>query len=386
MNRLHSHLCRLSFLIVCLLPVNACRGQEPAVGDSVGEQMEEVRRQLSPVQDFGALVARLSSVEGYFDTDNLISNESSYLHAVSILRELGLSGGAYLGVGPDQNFSYIAHLRPSIAFILDIRKDNMLLHLLYKALFEMSETRISFLKHLFARESVGASESEFAEWDAGTLLDVVEDSPRMNEGERTTFQSDVIKRIEEFGVILSEEDLQKIKVLHSQFIEHGPALRFTSHGRPPQSYYPTYKQLALEQDLSGEQVGFLSQEKLFLYLKQLHEGNRIIPVVGNFADPHPLIEIGRYLGEINEEVVAFYTSNVEFYLMYQQQFPLFVQNVAQLPIKEDAVMIRSYFNRFRRAHPETVPGYASTQLVQYIHGLTGRPNASYGELISDYIR
>src|SRR5262245_4801922 len=75
---------------------------------------------------FGELSARLSEPSGYFDTDNLISNEDSYLHAVSTLRRLGVSGGAYLGVGPDQNFSYLAAVRPQIAFILDIRRDNLL--------------------------------------------------------------------------------------------------------------------------------------------------------------------------------------------------------------------------------------------------------------------
>ena len=54
---------------------------------------------------FAARVAQLSEPGGYFDTDNLISNERSYLHVVPALRAAGLAGGAYIGVGPDQNFS-----------------------------------------------------------------------------------------------------------------------------------------------------------------------------------------------------------------------------------------------------------------------------------------
>ena len=53
-----------------------------------------------------ALVISLSEASGFFDTDNLISNERTYLHVIGALRRL--EGGAYLGVGPDQNFSYIA--------------------------------------------------------------------------------------------------------------------------------------------------------------------------------------------------------------------------------------------------------------------------------------
>ena len=55
------------------------------------------------------------------------------------------------GVGPDQNFTYIAALRPKVAFIVDIRRQNMLLHLMYKALFELSVDRTDFLAKLFGR-------------------------------------------------------------------------------------------------------------------------------------------------------------------------------------------------------------------------------------------
>src|SRR5690349_737909 len=95
---------------------------------------------------FAGLVARLSEPAGYFDTDNLISNERSYLHVVPDLRALaGRKRSVYLGVGPDQNFSYIAHLRPSLAILIDIRRDNLLLHLLFKAIFAESRTRVEYL-------------------------------------------------------------------------------------------------------------------------------------------------------------------------------------------------------------------------------------------------
>src|SRR5215207_5179885 len=100
---------------------------------------------------FAALVARLSEPGGYFDSDNLISNESSYLHVLGAVRKLGVSGGAYVGVGPDQNFSYIAQVRPRIAFLVDIRRDNLLQHLLFKSLFEMARNRAEYLALLTGR-------------------------------------------------------------------------------------------------------------------------------------------------------------------------------------------------------------------------------------------
>ena len=88
--------------------------------------------------EFSRLIREFSEPEGYFFSDNFTSNETAYLHVVDKLKELGVSGGAYLGVGPEQNFSYIAKIRPEIAFIVDIRRQAMLQHLLYKALFHLS--------------------------------------------------------------------------------------------------------------------------------------------------------------------------------------------------------------------------------------------------------
>jgi hypothetical protein len=34
----------------------------------------------------------------------------------------------------DQSFSYIAAIRPAVAFMIDIRRDNLLMHLMFKAL------------------------------------------------------------------------------------------------------------------------------------------------------------------------------------------------------------------------------------------------------------
>src|SRR3954453_7416209 len=89
---------------------------------------------------FAQQVRELSEPGGSFDTDNLISNERSYLHVIPALKGAGAAGGAYVGVGPDQNFSYIAAARPSVAYIIDVRRDNLLLQLLFKALFEISDT------------------------------------------------------------------------------------------------------------------------------------------------------------------------------------------------------------------------------------------------------
>ena len=58
----------------------------------------------------------------------------------------------YLGVGPEQNFTYIAALKPAMVFIVDVRRGNLQLHLMYKALFELSADRADFVARLFSKE------------------------------------------------------------------------------------------------------------------------------------------------------------------------------------------------------------------------------------------
>src|SRR5436190_12738555 len=119
---------------------------------------------------FAQQIAALSEPGGYFDTDNLVSNESSYLQVLPELRRRAISGGVYIGVGPDQNFTYIAEVRPALAFIVDIRRDNLLLHLLFKALFQMSGSRVEYLALLFGRPVP----ADAGQWRSATIERLVE--------------------------------------------------------------------------------------------------------------------------------------------------------------------------------------------------------------------
>ena len=58
-----------------------------------------------------------------------------------------------MGVGPEQNFTYIAALKPAMVFITDVRRGNLHLHLMYKALFEMSADRAGFRRRACSRAS-----------------------------------------------------------------------------------------------------------------------------------------------------------------------------------------------------------------------------------------
>jgi hypothetical protein len=95
-------------------------------------------------EEYWRIVNEFSEADGPFDSDNFVSNEAGYQSVLPRLLQTVRSGGVYIGVGPEQNFTYIAALQPKIAFIVDIRRQNLLQHLMYKALFELSSERPTF--------------------------------------------------------------------------------------------------------------------------------------------------------------------------------------------------------------------------------------------------
>ena len=306
---------------------------------------------------FAAQIASLSEAPGYFDTDNLISNERSYLRVLPELQRRQIRGGAYLGVGPDQNFSYIAEVRPAIAFIVDVRRDNMLLHLLFKALFAQSRTRVEYLAGLTGRP-VPADIEAWRTAPIERLIAHIDASAGV-----PARIDDALARI---GVPLSAEDRATIDRFHRRFVTDGLSLRFQSTGRPPQSYNPTFRDLLRETDSAGRQANYLANEDAFQFVKGLQARDLIIPVTGDLSGPSAIAAIARLLDTRGERLSAIYVSNVEFYLFGAGTFPRFMANLGRIPRAPTSVLIRSVFGRF--AAPARA-GDASTSYVQSVDEL-----------------
>lgn len=333
---------------------------------------------------FAGTVARLSEAPGYFDSDNLISNETSYLHAVSRLRELGVRGGAYIGVGPDQNYSYIAAIRPSIAYLIDIRRDNLLMHLMFKALFERSRNRLEYLCHWIGRpvpDDAGA-------WTDRPIEDILArlDSIPADPAAAATETDSIVATVDRYGVPLSTTDIETIRRFHTEFSRWGLDLRFTSTGRQPRYYYPTLRQLILERDLEGHEAGYLASAAGWKVVKDLHAANRVIPVVGNLAGASAFPAIAREIAVRGEPVAALYVSNVENYIWRDGTFSRFAATAARLPRNARSVIIRSFFGGgFGQSHPLNQPMHVSTQLVQTLDDFAAREArgwSSYWELVT----
>ena len=325
---------------------------------------------------------------GYFDTDNFISNEPSYLHVVPLLLKIAPSRQAYIGVGPDQNFSYIAHLKPKIAIILDIRRDNLLQHLYFKELFRVAIDRWEYLSYLFGKPLPAQLERDPAS-DARALASCF----REIHSSETYFEENFARFWESlqsrFPLLVLDSDEPIFYRMASAFFRMNLGLKFQSHQRYPRPFYSNYEDLITATDREGRLRHYLNSDEAFEFLKRMQDDNRLLPVVGDFGEGKALRAVGEYLRQRDYVVAAFYVSNVEFYLLRGGRFSRFAASVAQLPINAGSVFIRSYFSYWRE-HPETLPGHYVTSLLQYMERFIGlnekEPYQDYWDVVMrDYI-
>ena len=337
--------------------------------------------QIPASPSFARQVRELSEPGGTFDTDNLISNERSYLHVLPALKQLRVSGGTYVGVGPDQNFSYISAIRPSMAFLIDVRRDNLLLHLLFKALFQTSDTRAEYLSRLFGRRLPNPPD----QWHAATLDKIASQLdaavPREDDVRALRRQTDV--QIASFGVPLTAQDFATIDRFHRRFIDGGLSLKFQTWGRAPRSYYPTYRDLLFETDREKRRGNFLNSEDDYQFVRGLQQRDLIIPVVGDLSGASALAAIAQAMRRRGDVLSAIYVSNVELYLFQDGVFPRYVDNLVTMPHNSRSVIIRSIFaGPGAWSMPDTLPGYASASVVQRMDDFAAHKYSTYSELLS----
>jgi hypothetical protein len=292
---------------------------------------------------FWRLVTTTSEPGGYFRSDNFVSNETSYQWVIPELLRTTKTGGVYLGVGPDQNFTYLVALQPKIAFIFDIRRQNMLTHLMYKALLEQSTDRADFLSRLFSRprpphlDTLSAPESLFVAYQL---------VPPDSAAYRRNVASILDHLAKKHHFSLSDDDTATIAHVYRSFVAYGPDITYNSNqGRSGYGRMPSYAQLQIETDSAGLHRSYMANEANFRVLKQLEADNLVVPLVGDFAGPTAIRAVGTYLREHHAGVSAFYLSNVEQYLFQQgDDWRHFFDNVGELPLDSSSTFIRSVFD------------------------------------------
>jgi hypothetical protein len=349
---------RLALLPVLMLALAVPAVSQPAAAPRPGS-IENL-----PAEEFSRIVGEFSEDGGYFMSDNFTSNETSYLHVVDKLRELGATGGAYLGVGPEQNFTYIAKIRPRIAFIVDIRRQAVIQHLMFKAMFHLSPNRAQFLSRLLSKplpkDGVPAADAP-----VNDLLGFIGKQATSEQAYAANLAE--IRRMiqEDFQIPLNDRDRGSLDYIYKNFRDEGLEISFRLDGGYPGGYFPSLRDLIIQTDLNGRTGNFLSSADDYEFIREMQRKNLIVPVVGDFGGSKALVAVGDYLRKNGLTVTAFYTSNVEQYLFDGASFDGFAKNIAKLPLTDKSLFIRAVFS-MRYTHAARVPGHMSVTLLQYM--------------------
>ena len=295
---------------------------------------------------FWKLVETLSEESGTFQSDNLLSNETDFPYIMAELQRMAKTDGVFLGVGPEQSFNYIAALHPKMAFIIDIRRQNMLEHLMYKALFELSPDRASFVSRLFSRRQ---PEGLSGEATAAEIFEAFADVPAESALFRKNLADIEKVLIESRHFPISSGDRAYIEKVYDAFREFGPLINYNSAGGVgTRRFMPSYSELMTAVDFKGQEWSYLASEASYETVRNLENRNLIVPVTGDFGGSRAIRGVGQYLKDHAAMVSAFYTSNVEGYLFQggdRQGNPnggarRFYENVATLPLDDSSTFIR----------------------------------------------
>ncbi|MDR3637697.1 MAG: hypothetical protein P4L84_28075 [Isosphaeraceae bacterium] len=321
---------------------------------------------LFPARDasFGPLVSALSEPPNGPHADNLVSNEDSYPRVAGEIDRRAPKDCVYLGVGPDQNFTLIAHTRPKLAFVVDYRRRNLLLHLIHKAFLSLGADRTAYLTRLTARRPERLPPNPTAAELVAAFTHVPLDRGLL---EKTT--DEVAAALRPCGLVRDEE-WAELATIQAKLAGPGMNARFLAL-----TMYPTFGRLIQTPDRDGKPAHFLAREELYQSVRALQLGDRLLPLTGDFAGPTALPRLADWLRGHRLTVGVVYVSDVEFFLRRSGKFDAYVANLGRLPWAEGAVLVRTSTREID--HPERVPGDSATTLVRPVAAFVAEPQ---GEL------
>jgi hypothetical protein len=231
-----------------------------------------------------------------------------------------------------------------MAFIVDIRHGNLALHLMYKALFELSADRSEFVSRLFSKPQPQGFPPETTAADLLAAYASMEKEEWLYRANLLAIKRHLVVR---HRFELSYEDLEGIEYVFRAFYRFGADLRYASTSGFGGGVQPSYAALMTATDGQGQMRGFLASEETFSILKDLHRRNLIVPVVGNFGGPKTIKSVAAYIRGKETTVSAFYLSNVEQYLRQGGLWSAFCSNISALPIDEMSTFIHAVPGRER---------------------------------------
>jgi hypothetical protein len=279
------------------------------------------------------MVTEFSEPGGDYQFENFVSNEISYQEIMPELSRVAKPGGVYLGVATEQNFTYIDVVRPKAAFIFDIRRQNTLELLMYKALFEIADNRADFVSLLFSRKRPAGLDANSS---ADTLFQAFEKAKPDPQLYAATLKA-IKNRLTRFP--LNADDVRKIEYIFNVFFRGGPIMDYGFASSAPNPYVPSYYMLAVANDGRGKNWVYLNKEESYRHIRELQQKNLIVPLVGDFTGVKAIRTVAQYIKDHGSTVSVFYVSNVEDYI-FQAKWPEYLSNLAALPSDKSTLLIR----------------------------------------------
>ena len=172
----------------------------------------------------------------------------------------------------------------------------------------------------------------------------------------TTTIREVSEVLRPFGLVRDEE-WDDLATIQSRLAGPGLNARFLAL-----RVYPTFSRLIQTLDREEKPAHLLSRESFYQTVRRLQLGNRILPLVADFASPTALPRLGDWLRKYQLIISVIYLSDVEFFLLRSDRFPTYLENLARLPWAEGALLVRTSTREI--VHRERVPGDSSTTIVR----------------------
>jgi hypothetical protein len=318
---------RISLTLICLIAGLGVARLYVKAADTLPAQYTDA--------EFWRMVTDFSEAGGDYQYENFVSNEISYQEVIPELVRLAKPGGVYFGVASEQNFTYIDVVRPKVAFIFDVRRQNTLQLLMYKALFEMADNRADFVSLLFSRKRpAGLNTNSSAE----SLFQAYAEARPDPQLYASTLKAIKDRLIRQQRFALSADDEGKIEYIFNVFFRGGPRMDYGFASTAPNPYVPSYHMLAVANDGRGKNWVYLNREESYRNIRAMQQKNLIVPLVGDFTGVKAIKAVSQYVKDHGSTISVFYISNVEDYI--QARWSAYLSNLAVLPADNSTLLIR----------------------------------------------
>jgi hypothetical protein len=198
-------------------------------------------------------------------------------------------GGAYVGVGSDQNYTLAAMAGSEMLFLVDFDPRIPWIHEIYRVLVSASETPDALIAR-FAAESVSATE----------------------------------------------------QLLREGLASHPRPERIVRHFRLYREQWHTYLRRIQHAERDGRLWSWLGRPELYDHVRALHRGGRIVARNGDVTGEETMRAVGDAARRFGLTVRIVYFSNAEQFFRYT---PGFRENIRSLPGDERSIVLRTFRHR-----------------------------------------